>query len=126
MIEISFDKKRNTIVIEFSGKIDAVQGEEYLPKIPAVIPGHGKGFNLLVDASKVESIDPKLKDAVTQAMDIFNAHGVKKVVRVIPDPHQDIGFNILSVFHYSKDVKIVTVESRDEAEAQLEKHNVLK
>ena len=122
MIDIRYDKKRNTVVIEFSGKIDAAQGKEYLPKIPAIIPKNGKGFNLLVDASKVESIDPKLKDTVTQAMDIFNKQGVKKVIRVIPDPHQDIGFNILSVFHYSKDVKIVTVESRDEAEIQLEKY----
>ena len=119
MIEISYDKKRNTVVIEFSGKIDAVQGKEYLPKIPAAIPKHGRGFNLLVDTSKVESIDPKLKDAVTEAMDIFNAQGVQRVIRVIPDPHTDIGFNILSIFHYSKDVKIITVASRSEAEARL-------
>ena len=47
---------------------------------------------------------------------VYPVHGVAEVVRVIPDPQKDIGLNILSVFHYSRRVRIVTCESLAEAE----------
>jgi hypothetical protein len=37
------------------------------------------------------------------------------VVRVVPDPHKDIGLNILSQFHYGPKIKLVTFESLAEA-----------
>jgi len=37
------------------------------------------------------------------------------VVRVVPDPHKDIGLNILSQFHYGPQIKLVTFESLAEA-----------
>jgi hypothetical protein len=33
-------------------------------------------------------------------MDLIDQHGVSFVVRVIPNPKQDIGMNILTLFHY--------------------------
>jgi hypothetical protein len=38
------------------------------------------------------------------------------VVRVIPDPHRDIGLQIMSYFHYSGDVQILTCQTLAEAE----------
>ena len=119
MIQINYDRRHNAVVIEFSGKVDTDQGEQYLPRIPEVIPKHGKGFALLVDLSSVESMDTKIQESITKAMDLFNAAGVTKVIRVIPDPDKGIGFNILSVFHYSKNVKILTLPSRAEAMKRL-------
>ena len=119
MIQITYDRRHNAVVIEFSGKIDAEQGEQYLPKIPKVIPKHGRGFALLVDLSSVESMDPKVQDTITKAMDLFNAAGVTRVIRVNPDPDRGIGFNILSIFHYAKNVKILTLPSRAEAMKRL-------
>jgi hypothetical protein len=52
-------------------------------------------------------------------MDLCRQAGVAMVVRVIPDPHKDIGFNILSVFHYPRRVKIVTCETMEEAQSAL-------
>jgi hypothetical protein len=37
-------------------------------------------------------------------------------VRVIPDPHRDIGLKIMSIFHYAGDVQIITCQSLAEAE----------
>jgi len=48
------------------------------------------------------------------------AVGVELVVRVIPDPHKDIGFNILSLFHYRRRVRIVTCPTLEEAMKALE------
>jgi hypothetical protein len=47
-------------------------------------------------------------------MDLCNKKGIALVVRVIADPRKDIGFNILSIFHYRRGVRIVTVETLDE------------
>jgi hypothetical protein len=64
-------------------------------------------------------MDLRVKREIEKGMDLFNAQGVTKIVRVIPDPNMDIGFNIMSASHYSKQIKVHTVRSRQEAEAHL-------
>ena len=48
-------------------------------------------------------------------MDAVAEKEVGMVVRVIPDPHKDIGLNILSKFHYGPEIKLATFESLAEA-----------
>ena len=48
-------------------------------------------------------------------MDLCNKKGVEMVVRVIPDPHKDIGLNIMSLFHYRRHVRLVTCQTLAEA-----------
>ena len=62
-------------------------------------------------------MDFSVKGEIEKAMDLFNAQGVTEIIRVIPDPNMDIGFNIMSASHYSKQIKVNTVRSRQEAEA---------
>jgi hypothetical protein len=50
-----------------------------------------------------------------------NQEGVSAVVRAIPNPKQDIGLQIMSYFHYSGEVRIVTCPNVDEALEQLAK-----
>jgi hypothetical protein len=52
-------------------------------------------------------------------MDLLNQHGVAMIVRVIPDPHKDIGLNILSLFHYRRGIRIVTCKTMEEARTVL-------
>ena len=77
------------------------------------------GFRLLSDLSKLETMDPACLAYIKTNMDLLNKRGVSKVVRVIPDPHKDIGLNILSLFHYRRGLPIVTCETREEAMAVL-------
>ena len=44
-------------------------------------------------------------------MKLCDEKSISAVVRIIPDPKRDIGLQIMSHFHYSGDVKIVTCES---------------
>ena len=53
-------------------------------------------------------ISPKIMDALAEK-------GVASVSRVIPDPHKDIGLNILSQFHYGPEIKIATFETLADA-----------
>ena len=64
-------------------------------------------FRLLVDLGRLESMDLACVPELGRAMEMVDAHGVGLVVRVIPDPGKDIGFNILTIFHYTKRPQIV-------------------
>ena len=114
MIKSTYDAKRNAVIIEFEGHVDASQSEQFLADVQKTLP-KAQGFSVLTDLTALEKMDRDVQGTVTEVMDILNAHGVGRVVRVIPDSGKDIGFNILSVFHYSKGVKILTLESREEA-----------
>jgi hypothetical protein len=111
MIKASYDTRHNAVVIEFSGSVTRAQAEKSLIDVEKALPKHGKGFTVITDLSGLEKMGLDVKDAVTRSMDLLNAHGVERVIRVIPDSSKDIGFNILSAFHYSKGVKILTLES---------------
>ncbi len=119
MIKVSYNKEHNAIVIEFIGEVDAAQGEQQILDIKKAIPKDKKGFTLLVDLTLVEKMDPKVKGSIKKAMDLLNVNGVTKIFRVIPNPEKDIGLNIMSFFHYSPTVKIVTLPSRKDAQALL-------
>ncbi len=119
MIKASYDSQNNAVIIEFSGRIDAIQAERAIPEIQKIVPAAGKGFRVLTDLSKVKAIDLAIKPSVKKMMEFFNQRGAAEVIRVISDPMQDVGFNIMSPFHYSREVAIVTVASREEAETRL-------
>lgn len=116
MIQVSCDEARNTILIEFSGKVDAAQAETSYRKLQKVVPKCGKGFRILTDFTSLEMMEDEVQIVIKKSMDYFNQAGVSEILRVIPDPNKDFGLNILSLFHYSKDVKFYTFESRQEAE----------
>jgi hypothetical protein len=64
-------------------------------------------------------MDEDAQAFVKKSMDYFDQQGVTQVLRVIPTLDQDFGFNMLSLFHYSKKVKFLTLKSRAEAEERL-------
>ena len=119
MIKVSYDRTCNTLVIDFIGKIDAVQAERSFLDVKKVLPKQAKGFKLLTDFTLAESMDIEIKEPIERAMDFLNERGVTEILRVIPDPAVDIGFNILSAFHYSQKVAVLTLQSWEEAEAKL-------
>jgi hypothetical protein len=54
-------------------------------------------------------------DILGQTMEMLELRGIEQVVRVVPDASKDIGLNIIGMFHYSKNVRIVTCETMVEA-----------
>ena len=60
-------------------------------------------------------MDSAAAQHIAEIMDALAAKQVASVTRVIPDPHKDIGLNILSQFHYGPDVTITTFETLADA-----------
>jgi hypothetical protein len=52
---------------------------------------------------------------LAEIMDALAEKEVASVTRVMPDPHKDIGLNILSQFHYGPKIKITTFETLADA-----------
>ena len=52
---------------------------------------------------------------VGRVMEMVAQAGVGLVVRVIPDPSKDIGLNILGIFHYPEQLKVINCQNLMEA-----------
>jgi hypothetical protein len=116
MFSLSTDKEGNELVITFKDYFDLQQAEQFYVQVQKIVPKLKKGFNVLTDLSPLERMDISARSFIEKAMDLFNKSGVSKVIRIIPDQRKDIGFNIMSLFHYSAGVPIHTYKSCQEAE----------
>jgi hypothetical protein len=115
MLRTEVDKTKNLLKISYAqhvGPEDTKRGEE---ELPALLADLRPGFRLLTDLSALESMDLACVPYINDLMDLCNEKGVEMVVRVIPDPHKDIGLNIMSLFHYGRRVHLVTCETLAEA-----------
>lgn len=116
MIKFEIDRPRNLFVIRYRGDIAAEEVEQGLEEIRAALGNFQPGFRLLGDLTDLESMEIGCAPFIEKAMDLFNAKGVAMVVRVISDPHRDIGMNIMSIFHYRGNVQIFTCETLSQAD----------
>jgi hypothetical protein len=115
-IEVQADVPRNLLVIRYLGHVAASEMKAYCEKVKNVLPQMRNGFTLVADLSGLESMELDCMTGVTEIMDACKAKSVGTVVRIIPDPHKDIGLNILSIVHYRRGVRVVTCETAAEAE----------
>ena len=111
MINFEIDEPKRLLAIHYSGLVRADETEKGLEQIRNGLVKLQRGFRLLVDLSKLQSMDVGCAPFIEKAMDMCNEKGASLVVRVIPDPHRDIGLQIMSIFHYGGDVRIITCET---------------
>jgi anti-anti-sigma regulatory factor len=112
---VEIDKKRNLLVIRYRGRVSRNEMERCPEEVRRLLPKLGRGFQLLADFTELEEMDVSCASVVAEIMDLCSEAGVSTVVRVIPEPKQDIGLQIMSLFHYDNDVYIKTCTSTDEA-----------
>jgi len=118
-LEIDVDVERNLLRKCFFGHVSAAQMKAGAQEVARLLPQMRAGFSVLVDLGGLEAMDLDCVPHLAKIMDLCKAQGVGRVVRVIPDPEKDIGFNILSVTHYRGKVPVVTCETLAEAERAL-------
>lgn len=119
MISIKSDNAGQLITVEYSAHVTAAEIAESEPQFREALAEMRPGFRLLVDFTSMAVMDPTCGPVIAQIMDLCSQAGVGHVHRVIPDPHKDIGVNILSYFHYDRQVVIATYETLAEAQKGL-------
>ena len=118
-IQVTADSHRNILRVSFAGNITALDLLPYRAESANAVESLRSGFSLLVDLTDLASMGLECVPYIEQNMELFRDHGVNLVVRVIPDRSKDIGLGIISLFHYQRGLKILTVETRPEAESLL-------
>jgi hypothetical protein len=110
------DATRNLLRIRYSGHVAAAEMKAGAEDLKGLLPQLKKGFTLVADLSGLDSMELDCVPYLTGIMDTLKARGVSMIVRIIPDPHKDIGLNILTIVHYRRGVRVATC--RDAAEAE--------
>jgi anti-anti-sigma regulatory factor len=123
MFRIKADTESNLIILQLAGDFDAGQAVDLLSSFSKHLAKMRPGFKLLTDLSKLKSMEIEAHKSIEYIMDLSNNKGVAQVVRVITNNELDIGFNIMSLFHYSKKVEIQTCSSLNEAKNYLKQSN---
>jgi hypothetical protein len=117
---VTADKSTDLVRITYSGRVLAEEASRCAEEVRARLVEMPQGFSLLTDLSSLESMDLDCVPAIESIMDACNKRGVNTLVRVIPHPEKDIGFGIMSLFHYRRGVRTVTCLSVAEAETVLQ------
>jgi hypothetical protein len=115
MYAVEIDKSKRLLVINVLQKVTAEQARVAAKQVRELLRDIAPGFRVLADFRWLESMDSAAAPHVAEIMDALAEKGVASVTRVMPDPHKDIGLNILSQFHYGPEIQIATFESLADA-----------
>jgi len=119
MSSVSVEKNGAKLTITLKAHFDLQAAEQLHAQVKEIVPKLVKGFVLLTDMTLLEHMDLNTKSSIEKTMDLINKQGVVKIIRIIPDQKKDIGFSIMSLFHYSTEVPIHTYKSYQQAAEHL-------
>src|SRR5512133_3260015 len=115
MYSVESDRSKRLLVISAVGPVTKKEVESVALRVRETMKEVTPGFRVLTDFRWLEWMDPAAAVPLAEIMDALAEKDVAAVVRVIPDPHKDIGLNILSQFHYGTQIKSVIFEALAEA-----------
>ena len=115
MYALELDRSKRLLVISAAQRVTAKEANMAAQRIREVLQDVAPGLRVLADFRWLESMDSAAARNIAEMMDALAEKNVASVTRVMPDPHKDIGLNILSQFHYGANVKIATFETLADA-----------
>jgi hypothetical protein len=115
MYSVEIDRSKRLLVISALQRVTAEEARSVAQRVRDLLHDVAPGFRVLADFRWLESMDPAAAPHVAKIMDTLAEKGVSSVTRVMPDPHKDIGLNILSQFHYGSEIQIATFETLADA-----------
>jgi anti-anti-sigma regulatory factor len=115
MYSVEFDRSKRLLVISAAGEVTKEDVATVALRVREMMKEVTPGFRVLTDFRWLDRMEPAAAKHIAEIMDAVAGKEVGMVVRVIPDPHKDIGLNILSQFHYGPEIKLATFESLAEA-----------
>jgi hypothetical protein len=111
MYVVELDQSKRLLVISAAQSVTAEQARQAADQVRELLQGVTPGFRVLADYRWLQSMEPATARHVAEIMDALAEKQVASVTRVMPDPHKDIGLNILSQFHYGPEVKVATFQT---------------
>jgi hypothetical protein len=115
MYALELDRSKRLLVITAAQRVTAEEAKLAAQRIRELLQDVPPGFHVLADFRWLESMDSAAARHIAEIMDALAEKEVASVTRVMPDPHKDIGLNILSQFHYGPHVQIATFETLADA-----------
>ena len=115
MYAVELDRSKRLLVISASQRVTAEQAKLAAQRVRELLQDVAPGFRVLADFRWLDSMDSAAARHIAEIMDTLAEKGVASVTRVIPDPHKDIGLNILSQFHYGPEIQIATFQTLADA-----------
>jgi hypothetical protein len=115
MYSVEIDRSNRLLVIGALQRVTAEKARSVAQRVRELLHDVAPGFRVLADFRWLDSMDPAAAPHVAKIMDSLAEKGVSSVTRVMPDPHKDIGLNILSQFHYGPEIQIATFETLADA-----------
>ena len=115
MYAVELDRSKRLLVISATQRVTAEQAKLAAQRVRELLHDVVPGFRVLADYRWLDSMDPAAARHIAKIMDAIAEKRAASVTRVIPDPHKDIGLNILSQFHYGPEIEITTFETLADA-----------
>jgi hypothetical protein len=119
MVLITANKPKQLLLFTFAGHVTPDQILQSAKDLPPLLTDLSPGFRVLADLTALESMTLECAPEIGKVMDLCAKAGVKLIVRVIPDPAKDIGFTILTRFHYPSKPRALVCQTLLEAAKQL-------
>jgi len=123
MFSIEANDDERLLKINWLGHVDSDEMRRCADEIGVTASKMRPGFRVLVDMSDLESMDYAGAPYIGLVMDLCVAKQVEHVVRVIPNPHKDIGLNIMSYLRYRSKVRVTICENMAKAMQRLAEGN---
>ena len=115
MYAVELDQSKRLLVISAVQRVTAAEAKLAAQRVRELLQDVVPGFRVLADFRWLDSMDSASARYIAEIMDALAKKGLASVTRVIPDPHKDIGLNILSQFHYGPEIQIATFETLADA-----------
>ena len=115
MYAVELDQSKRLLVISAAQRVTAEQTKLAAQRVRELVHDVEPGFRVLADFRWLDSMDPAAARHIAEIMDAIAEKSAASVTRVIPDPHKDIGLNILSQFHYGPEIEITTFQTLADA-----------
>jgi hypothetical protein len=115
MVLITANKPKQLLLFTFAGHVTPDQILQSAKDLAPLVAELSHGFRVLADLTALESMTLECAPEIGKVMDLCAKAGVKLIVRVIPDASKDIGFTILSRFHYPAKPRAVVCQTVIEA-----------
>ena len=124
MFSVEINASKRLLVVTAAGHVTEEEVKRAAQQVREALRDAASGIRALTDFRWLESMRPAAAPHIAEIMDALAEKEVASVIRIIPEPGKNIGIiNILSQFHYSRELPISTVETLVDALDRLLEQN---